>query len=87
MSNLNRKRFNITFNMDQEDGARAYEILEKQFSKSDYVIRAILNYEDNPLLTKRDLIEVLNRYSYSSENSHSIEAEEMDDELLSMFSI
>jgi len=38
------KRINLSFSMDREEDARVYNILSAQKYKTDFVIKAVLNY-------------------------------------------
>ncbi|MEL5898821.1 hypothetical protein AAGC94_12205 [Clostridium sporogenes] len=40
------KRINLSFSMDREEDIKAYDILSEQKYKTDYVIRAVLRFQE-----------------------------------------
>lgn len=56
------KRINLSFSLDREDDAKVYNILSTQKYKTDYVIKAVLNYlekGDKTILNNEKIKEIV----------------------------
>jgi len=56
------KRINLSFSLDRKDDAKVYNILSAQKFKTDYVIKAVINYlekEDKTILDKEKIKEIV----------------------------
>jgi len=88
---MSRKRFNITFNMSDEEARRAYDRLSIINFKSEFVIKAINAYViHNSNVTRSDIkeifrelmkdynLEVIQGDSNQLEDEHTMTDEELD---------
>lgn len=54
------KRINLSFLMDREEDIKVYDMLSKQKYKTDYVIRAVLRFQEREeSLTKEEIKEAV----------------------------
>jgi DUF1009 family protein len=56
------KRINLSFSLDREDDVKVYNILSAQKYKTDYVIKAVINYlekENKMILDKEKIKETI----------------------------
>jgi len=76
---MKRKRVNQSLNLETEVGKKEDEILSQQISKSDYAIRAIIAYENQGILTKESLKNILKEVLGGLNETHREKQNSEDD--------
>ena len=90
---MSRLRVNLSFNKNNEDAMKAYKFLEGKNYKTEYIVNAVLNYEQGKdHITIENLTDSIKEVLKSLDLNHisekkPINSNDMEDDVLDMFTI